>query len=130
MSSVNSSYQTDATLVNMAQGDTLEKLLSDISSTNTNPLWNQMTKLNPPAPNPKAIPHVWHYDTLRPCLVRAGKLVTEKQAERRVLLLVNPTMSKAEAVLHRSAGIANYYPDRCTAHHRYNQCRSPACDAK
>ena len=54
------------------------------------PLWAQMAQLNPPLPNPKCIPHVWEFEKIRPHLLKAGELVTEKQAERRVLMLVNP----------------------------------------
>lgn len=75
------------------QSDSVEQLLNEIRTTNTTPLWTQMVRMNPPRPNPKAIPHMWEYDRLRPTLVRAGKLVTEEQAERRVLMLVNPSMS-------------------------------------
>jgi gentisate 1,2-dioxygenase len=51
-----------------------------------------MTKLNPPEPQSKAILHIWRYDATRPYLLRAGKLVTEKLAERRVLMLINPKL--------------------------------------
>jgi gentisate 1,2-dioxygenase len=49
-----------------------------------------MKKLDPPLPNPKAIPFLWKYKEPRPNLLRASSLVTEGQAERRVLMLVNP----------------------------------------
>ena len=67
-----------------------ETLLLNLETQHTKPLWTQMTKLNPPLPNPTAIPYVWKYDEIRPHLLQAGELVTEKQAERRVLMLVNP----------------------------------------
>lgn len=70
--------------------DTQEKLLQDLGENKTLPLWMQMARLNPPEPNPIAVPYVWKYNTIRPNLLRAGKLVTEKQAERRVLMLINP----------------------------------------
>lgn len=72
-------------------GDSTEQLLKDLEDNKTLPLWTQMTRLNPPEPNPVAIPFVWKYDSIRPNLLRAGNLVTEKQAERRVLMLINPT---------------------------------------
>lgn len=71
--------------------DSAEQLLQDLEDNKTLPLWTQMARLNPPEPNPTAIPFVWRYDSIRPNLLRAGDLVTEKQAERRVLMLVNPT---------------------------------------
>jgi gentisate 1,2-dioxygenase len=70
--------------------DTPKQLLQDLENSNTLPLWTQMARLNPPAPNPKTIPFVWEYGSIRPHLVRAGSLISEKQAERRVLMLVNP----------------------------------------
>ncbi len=68
----------------------VQELLSGLQSTHTKPLWAQMTKLNPPLPAPICVPHVWKYDEIRPQLLRAGELITEKQAERRVLMLINP----------------------------------------
>jgi gentisate 1,2-dioxygenase len=70
--------------------ETAEQLLQAIKATNTAPLWAQMQRLNPPAPNPQTVPHVWPYRTIRLYLMRAGDLITEKQAERRVLMLTNP----------------------------------------
>ncbi len=69
---------------------TADQLIEAIKATHTAPLWAQMAQLNPPAPNPQTVPHVWSYDTVRPYLLRAGDLITEKQAERRVLMLTNP----------------------------------------
>lgn len=70
--------------------DNHEQLLKDLEGTGVSPLWMQMKKLNPPLPNPTAIPYLWKYKDIRPNLLRAGNVVTEKQAERRVLMLVNP----------------------------------------
>lgn len=67
-----------------------EELLKTAAAQHTKPLWAQMARLNPPLPNPKCIPHVWEYDEIRSSLLQAGELITEKQAERRVLMLVNP----------------------------------------
>jgi gentisate 1,2-dioxygenase len=73
-----------------SSADSAERLIQELEGTNTLPLWAQMTKLNPPLPNPKCIPHIWRYADVKPYLIRAGNLITEKQAERRVLMLVNP----------------------------------------
>jgi gentisate 1,2-dioxygenase len=89
------------TLPTFGAPDEIQELLSSLASTHTKPLWAQMNKLNPPLPNPKAIPHVWKYDEIRPSLLRAGELITEKQAERRVLMLVNPARGKSVQNLAR-----------------------------
>lgn len=70
--------------------DTEEKLIADLEEQKTLPLWKQMARLNPPAPNPTTLPNVWKYKAIRPNLERAGKLVPATQAERRVLMLTNP----------------------------------------
>lgn len=67
-----------------------KSLLESVERLHTKPLWKQMEKLNPPLPNPTTIPHIWRYEDIRPSLIRAGEIVDEKQAERRVLMLVNP----------------------------------------
>ncbi len=77
--------------------DTQEQLINDIKSENIEPLWPKMGRLNPPTPEPKAVAHKFEYAKLRPHLIRAGKLVTEKQAERRVLMLINPSMGESSS---------------------------------
>jgi gentisate 1,2-dioxygenase len=70
--------------------DPTDQLIAELENTHTKPLWAQMTKLNPPLPNPTCVPHKWAYDEIRPHLLKAGELITEKKAERRVLMLINP----------------------------------------
>ena len=70
--------------------ETVQHVIEGASKVNAVPLWLQMVKYNPPAPNPRCKPHIWRYDEVRPYLLRAGELVKEKDAERRVLMLVNP----------------------------------------
>ena len=54
------------------------------------PLWEVLAAIIPPHPKPPALPVLWHYDELRPLLMEAGRLLTEEEAERRVLILENP----------------------------------------
>jgi gentisate 1,2-dioxygenase len=84
---------TTIPIVSETHEDATKTLLNELEAHHTKPLWAQMAKLNPPLPNPTAIPHVWKYNEIRPHLLRAGDLITEKQAERRVLMLINPARS-------------------------------------
>ncbi|KAK8932410.1 hypothetical protein H634G_04877 [Metarhizium anisopliae BRIP 53293] len=59
------------------------------------PLWSRMDAMVPRTPNPVAKPYIWKYKSTLPLLSAAGKLVPEEEAERRVLMLVNPSMSKS-----------------------------------
>ena len=77
------------------KADPAEELVENALKVNTKPLWTQMARLNPPEPNPKCVPFIWRYDEVRPSLLRAGEIVTEQQAERRVLMLVNPARGMA-----------------------------------
>lgn len=70
--------------------DDLDQLLEALKGLDVSPLWAQMQRLNPPAPNPATVPFVWDFEKIRPYLAKAGELVAEDQAERRVLMLVNP----------------------------------------
>ena len=54
------------------------------------PLWAVTGAMVPPRPAPKASVADWRYDEVRHLLIRAGALVNAKQAERRVLMPVNP----------------------------------------
>jgi len=74
--------------------ETIDDIITGASTHNAVPLWPQMVKFNPPQPDPKCVPHMWRYEEVRPYLVRAGELVKEKDAERRVLMLVNPARGK------------------------------------
>lgn len=78
---------------------TASELVDALERINCAPLWAQMQRLNPAAPNPTTIPFKWDYDLIRPYLISAGNLITEKQAERRVLMLVNPMKSMSNAVV-------------------------------
>lgn len=71
--------------------DETSQMLRAAEISHTKPLWKQMSRLNPALPNPRCIPHLWKYSDIQPTLLQAGHLVTESQAERRVLMLVNPS---------------------------------------
>ena len=108
-----------STTTTTTQTDSAETLISQLPSTHTLPLWAQMTKLNPPKPNPKCTPHVWRYDEVKPYLLRAGELITEKQAERRVLMLVNPSSDAPHTTDTLYAGLQLVMPNETAPAHRH-----------
>ena len=59
---------------------------------NVAPLWLQLGHLLSKEPNPAAIPAIWRYAEIRPSLMKAGEVVSAEEAERRVLMLVNPAL--------------------------------------
>ena len=59
---------------------------------NLTPLWEVLHNLVPPEPQTPCVPALWKYRAIRPFIMEAGKLITAKEAVRRVLILENPGM--------------------------------------
>jgi gentisate 1,2-dioxygenase len=94
---------------------------------NLRPLWteavNAVTKEAPGQPRRRAIPTLWRYRAVREELLRAGAVVTVDQAERRVLVLVNPGHTSAEGISADSAifvGAQLVLPGEPTSCHRHS----------
>ncbi|KAF6830423.1 gentisate -dioxygenase [Colletotrichum plurivorum] len=90
MSSTTTATEAYSQLQSIKENETTQ-MLRAAEANHTKPLWLQMSKLNPPLPNPRCKPFLWKYSEIRPTLLQAGQLVGEHQAERRVLMLVNPS---------------------------------------
>jgi gentisate 1,2-dioxygenase len=72
------------------QEDPNKAFFDSLPSKNLAPLWTELAKLVPPFPNPKTTVGVWKYAEARPLLMQAGDVVEAEEAERRVLMLINP----------------------------------------
>lgn len=64
------------------------------------PLWEVLGDLIPAQPRPAASPALWRYPEMRSLLLEAGKLITPQEAERRVLILENPSMRGTSLITH------------------------------
>jgi gentisate 1,2-dioxygenase len=74
----------------------------------------------PREPKSKAVPFHWRYDEIRPLLLESGRLLTAEEAERRVLVLENPSFvgqSRATATLY--AGVQLIMPGETAPAHRH-----------
>lgn len=87
------------------------------------PLWERLHTLVTRTPNTPALPSVWHYDEdVRPHLMQAGRLITAKEAERRVLILENPGMPGQACITHSLfAGLQLILPGEIAPAHRHAQ---------
>ena len=84
------------------------------------PLWEVMGTISPPEPRPLAQPVLWKYDQLRPLLIEAGRLLTAKEAERRVLILENPGLpGRSQATGSLYAGLQLILPGETARTHRH-----------
>jgi gentisate 1,2-dioxygenase len=86
----------------------------------TAPLWEVLNNLVMPEPRPATVPALWKYDELRPLIMEGGRLITAKEAERRVLVLENPGlrgMSQITQSLY--AGLQLILPGETAPTHRH-----------
>src|SRR5215475_6292519 len=67
-----------------------EAFYRKIDGENLTALWTVMSDLITPEPKSACRPHLWKFDVIRDYMMEAGKLITAKEAERRVLVLENP----------------------------------------
>ncbi|KNG52430.1 gentisate 1,2-dioxygenase [Stemphylium lycopersici] len=86
---------------------------------NVTPLWTMMEKMVPPHPNPKATTTSWECSLMRPALLEASEIVSATEAERRVLVLVNQSMSAPNTTDTICAGLQIVLPDETAPAHRH-----------
>jgi gentisate 1,2-dioxygenase len=99
-----------------------EAFYKKIDGENLSALWNVMNDLITPEPRSACRPHLWKFDSIRDYMTEAGKLITAKEAERRVLVLENPGLrgqSKITTSLY--AGIQAVLPGEVAPAHRHTQ---------
>ena len=99
-----------------------EAFYRKIDGENLTALWNVMGDLITPEPKSACRPYLWRFDAIRAHMMEAGKLITAKEAERRVLILENPGLrgqSKATTSLY--AGIQLVLPGEVAPAHRHSQ---------
>ncbi|KAI5818277.1 RmlC-like cupin domain-containing protein [Pyronema omphalodes] len=96
-----------------------EEYISTLPPHHVQPLWTVMNAMVPPMPNPKAIPYLWNYKELRPLLLQAGDIVGAEEAERRVLMLVNPACKAPQTTDTLYAGLQLILPNETAPAHRH-----------
>ena len=95
---------------------------SAIEPENMSALWSVMGDIITPEPSSPCMPFMWRYKMVRSRLMEAAKLITAKEAERRVLILENPGLrgqSKVTTSLY--AGIQLVMPGEVAPAHRHTQ---------
>jgi gentisate 1,2-dioxygenase len=75
----------------LAQSGTLEELYGKLDQIGIAPGWNKKTPSLWPAPRKNFVPAHWKYEQARGALDAAGRLINTELAERRNLILFNPS---------------------------------------
>ena len=86
------------------------------------PLWEVLHALVIPQPKSACMPAIWHYADIRDDIMEAGRLITAKEAERRVLILENPGMpGQSRITTSLYAGLQLILPGEVAPAHRHTQ---------
>lgn len=95
---------------------------SRIDQESLTPLWEVLGTLVPPEPSSPCVPAIWYYQKVRPFLMEAGRLITARESERRVLVLENPGLRGASAITRTLyAGLQLILPGEIAPSHRHTQ---------
>src|SRR5882762_5800220 len=103
-------------------GAARQELYRRMDKDNLAPLWEVLHELIPNEPATACLPALWKYTQARPYLMEAGKLITAREAIRRVLILENPGM-RGESCITQSlyAGLQLILPGEIAPSHRHSQ---------
>ena len=103
----------------MVPKQTEDAYLQTLRSSNGEALWKVLHKMVPPRPNPAAAAATWRYEELRPALMEAGEIVSAEEAERRVIMLVNPQLEAPCTTDTIYAGLQLVLPGEIAPAHRH-----------
>jgi gentisate 1,2-dioxygenase len=99
-----------------------EAFYQEIGAANLAPLWERLHGLVTAEPVTPCRPAIWHYDEVRPHLMRSGGLISAQEATRRVLILENPGLKGQTSITHSLfAGLQLILPGEVAPAHRHTQ---------
>jgi gentisate 1,2-dioxygenase len=97
----------------------LEAFSREIGNLDMMPLWER--EASAMTPGTKCVPRLWRYADVRPALMRSIGLISKRQAERRVLVLENPSLRGTTYVVNSLyAGLQAIAPGEIAPSHRHS----------
>ena len=85
------------------------------------PLWEVLHTLLSEAPVTEATPHKWDYDLCRPYIMESADIISAEEAERRVMVLENPTLQGRSCITEALyAGLQLIMPGEVAPAHRHS----------
>lgn len=104
------------------QGGERQAYYDRIAGQNLTPLWEVLDNLVPHEPVTAVRPTIWHYDEIRDAVMESGRLITAKEAVRRVLILENPGLPGQSRITNTLyAGLQLILPGEVAPSHRHTQ---------
>ena len=103
-----------------AQAPSREAFVRKIREFHLAPLWEALPYLITAEPKSTIAPYRWSYETVRPHLLESARVITAKEAERRVLVLENPSLT-GQSKITRSlfGGLQIIMPGEVAPPHRH-----------
>ena len=99
----------------------LKALYERLGGKNTAPLWEVLGDIVTPLPRARCVSALWKYDEVRALLMEAGELISAQEAERRVLVLENPSLRGASQITPTLyAGVQLVMPGETAPTHRHS----------
>lgn len=99
-------------------GTSLADFSREIDGLNLMPLWER--KPGAMLPGTPCVPHFWRWRDLRPHLMRATELISKRDAERRVLVMENPSLRGTTYITNTLyAGLQVIKPGEIAPSHRH-----------
>ena len=102
----------------MSERSALEEFSREIGSMDMMPLWERDASAM--TPGTKCVARLWRYAEIRPALMRSIGLISKRQAERRVLVLENPSLRGSTYIVNSLyAGLQAIAPGEIAPSHRH-----------
>jgi gentisate 1,2-dioxygenase len=96
----------------------LEQFSNEIRGMDMMPLWER--EASAMTPGTRCVPRIWHYADVRPALMQSISLISKRQAERRVLVLENPSLRGSTYIVNSLyAGLQAIAPGEIAPSHRH-----------
>ncbi|MBI3646853.1 MAG: cupin domain-containing protein [Acidobacteriales bacterium] len=100
--------------------DDRQQYYEELEGLQMGPLWAILRSTLTREPQRREVPFLWPWSVVRPQLLRAGKLVTAAEAERRVLMFLNPgNPARIGATATLYAAMQLILPGECARAHRH-----------
>lgn len=110
-----------STVIHSASESEKAEFYDRIDPSNLYPLWEAVKEMMTTGPQTEATPHVWKFDDIRPYVIEAGSLVSGEDAERRTLMLENPSMRGARRITEALySGLQCIMPGEIAEPHRHS----------
>ena len=103
-----------------ATPEVLDSYYRELEDFGLAPLWLVQETALVSEPTSKAVPYIWRWKDLEPRALRAGELIGTQDAERRVLMLLNPGIKDRIATTNSLfSGLQIVMPGEAARAHRH-----------